>query len=160
MVNDKTLSRQERKRLMREWLKELGDDVVALRRVLRCTTAALDAALAGEAIRDEAAVASMDAALIARAEQTDRGYGRILRALRTQTGETSETVARACQIASTRMPEYERGIVCPTLTVALRLWRHFAAQVPGLRFEEVFGGELAAGEVASRVLRAREQASS
>lgn len=159
-MSSTTMSRVDRRRHLREWLDEVGGDPKDLRRALRCTTAVLDAALNGEAIKDADAGAAIDAALTSRAEHSDRGYGRILRALRTQTGETSEQVARACQIASTRMPEYERGVVCPTLTVALRLWRHFAAQVPGLRFEEIFGGELAAGEVASRVLRAREQAAS
>lgn len=145
------LSRRERKRLLKEWIAELGGDAVAVRRALRCTQAALDAALgSGDEAAHLDAITAIDAALRSRADQTDRSYGRILRALRVASGETSDAVARACVIATSRMAEYERGHVKPTLDVALRLWRHFAARYPGLRFEEIFGGELAAGDVTRR----------
>lgn len=150
------LSRRERKRLLKEWIAELGGDAVAVRRILRCTQAALDVAINGadDVNGDEAAhldaITAIDAALRSRADQTDRSYGRVLRALRMASGQTSDAVARACVIATSRMTEYERGQVKPTLDVALRLWRHFAARYPGLRFEEVFGGDLAAGDVTRR----------
>lgn len=153
-----TLSKRERRRLLTEWAQELGGDLAAVRRVCMVTQAAIDAAMAGRDVPDADHAARLDAKLCERASGQDTSSGRVLRALRTQTGETSDAVARATLVATSRMAEYERGVVQPTLAVALRLWRHYAAQLPGLRFEEVFGGELAAGAVAARCEALREAA--
>lgn len=151
-MSETTMDAAARRKVAGEWLAELGGDEAALRRALRSLRGEEVGELltSGEPALDAARMAALDARLKQRAALPITSAARVLTALRATHGLKSADVAREVGIGAAHYAVLERGEQEATLRTALALWRYWARALPGLRFEELFGGELSAADAPAR----------